>query len=235
MNFSADIGTRRKRLVMLFALFALGAALLGACGDKKMMTNTKEYSKAHGIVEGRTNELRIKGVLFHFPPQYLPNPYSANKIVNGRADRATIHMDFSKWLNPVPTAHSEYIALVRVEIWQMGYEDDKKIEEQFATEKWKSIQDRPDLGLREFIRSRDDGGWGYRTYESLDPKFKTPKGGRIVFDCSGLAGQYPNICRTVYQHPRGPLISYYLAGQLLPRWREVNAEVVKLINSLIVE
>ena len=215
--------------------------LLAACGDKKMMT-AEEYSKAYGIVAGQPNELRIKGVLFRFPPQYLPddyasgrNPYPSDKIVKGQAETVTIHMNLETWFNPPPIAHSEKIGLVRIEIRNSGYEDDKNIEDYFKREKWKSVQDRPDLGLREYIRVGNDGAWGYHTYEGLDPKIKTPRGNRFIFNCSGSPGQPPDICSTAYWHPRGPHISYYVSGQLLPRWKEVHAEVIKLIDSLIVQ
>lgn len=121
MNCYTSFSKQRKWFVALVTLVGFGTVSLGGCGDKKMMTNTEEYSKAHGIVEGRTNDLRIKGVLFRFPPQYLPNPYSADKIIEGQADRVAIHMDLSNWFNPVPTSHAESIALVRVEIRDDGY------------------------------------------------------------------------------------------------------------------
>jgi hypothetical protein len=235
MTFRAAPFKGREWLAMLCLFFAIGAGLVTACGDRKMMTGTEEYHRAHGVVEGGANELLIKGALFRFPPQYFPEPYSASQIVKGQADRATIHLDLSSWFSPPITARSELLALVRIEIRKDGYEDDKKIEKHLTTESWKAIQDRQDLGLREYIRSRDDGGWGYRTYESIVPGLKTPRNGRIVFDCSGLGGHEPSLCRTTYQLPEGPLISYYLSGRLLPRWKDVHAEVVKLVNSLIVK
>ncbi len=45
----------------------------------------------------------------------------------------------------------------------------------------------------------------------------------------------PDICVPGYETLSGPIVGYVFSGKLLPRWKEVHAEVLKLIDSLIVE
>lgn len=202
-------------------------------------TNTEAYRALHGVYRGKASELKIGGVLFRFPAGYMPEPYTgtrdARKIVQGQAETATVFVDFSSG-KPLPTQRrAEGAGVVRINIIGIGYEADKKIEDYFKTNRWKSIKDRTDIGLREYVEDRVGGGWGKITYEPLDPKVKTPRGGRFIFLCTGDTPENPMGCTTSYQHPRGPLIKYYFAMELFPNWKAVNAEVVKFIDSLIVE
>lgn len=99
---------------------------------------------------------------------------------------------------------------------------------------WKSVADRPDLGLRQYVRLREDGGWGYRTYVPIDPAVTTPRGNLIVYSCAGRPGNDPERCCAQYQHPSSLYVEYCLSGILLPRWREVHAEVFRTADSLVV-
>lgn len=65
---------------MLLAI--LIAASITGCGKQTpkeplLRENTEEYFKAHGIVQGRANELRIGDTLFRFPAEAGLNPYTA--------------------------------------------------------------------------------------------------------------------------------------------------------------
>ena len=64
---------------MLLAI--LIAASITGCGkqiskEPQLQENTEEYFKAHGIVQGQPNELRIGGTLFRFPAGVGLNPYT---------------------------------------------------------------------------------------------------------------------------------------------------------------
>ncbi|WP_132260551.1 hypothetical protein [Paucimonas lemoignei] len=210
-------------------------ALLASCGEKKPSSNTEEYKEAHGILKNKISNLRIKGVLLSIPPELYPNPYSYDRIVRGQADKVTIHINLNSWLDQPTTVNSETLGLVRVEIGKHGYESDEKIEEYFNARKWASINRRPELDLIEYVEVGDSGGWGYRTFESTDPLLRTPNGGRLVFNCVGLPGKNPSQCRTFFQHQKGVLISYYLSGHLLKKWKDVHKKVIATVNDLIVQ
>jgi hypothetical protein len=235
--------TRKVMLLRLHETFlrkirpclALLLVAANVCAETRPVTGTEAYNRAHGLVEGKTNELRIRDSLVRFPPKFFPKPYTGGPIISGHADGATVHLDLSTWLTPPSLGNSEFSNLVRIEIGSDGYEDDKKIERYLSDRQWVLIRDRPDLGLREYVESGPGAGWGYRTYEPIGGRYKTPRGGRILFVCDGLAGKDPERCRTHYQHPKGPFVSFYLSGRLLPRWREVQEEVVKLVDSFIVQ
>jgi len=224
---------RRRRIGIAMAVAMLCVAYLAPA--RKPLANTDEYRAAHGIVHGRVNEIRVKGLLFRFPAAYLPEPETSDGIVRGQADTVRLHADLSFLLVPAPEFRSEAYGLVRIEIRAQGFEDVRRKQERLAGHGWESTRERPDLGMREYIEHGDSGGWGYRAYASDDPRWRTPRGGPIVFDCAGMRGSEPSQCRAAYQHPRGPLIVYYLSWNLLPRWREAHREVVGRVDSFILE
>ena len=66
-------------------LILLAASIVG-CGklaskEPELQENTEEYFKAHGIVPGQVNELRIGGTLFRFPAGVGLNPYTAQEAI----------------------------------------------------------------------------------------------------------------------------------------------------------
>lgn len=229
--------------VKWIVLVGFSLTLLGWCTYKTHYsapaTNTDAYRALHGVYRGKPSELKIGDVLFRFPAEYMPEPYTdtrdVREIVKVKADRANVFVDLSAG-KPLPTKRrAEGANVVRIEIIGSGYEADKNIENYFREWRWKSIKDRPELGLREYVKDRVGGGWGKITYEPLDPKIKTPRGGRFIFLCVGETPENPGGCTTDYQHPRGPLIEYYFGPEFFPNWKAVNAEVVKFVDSLIVE
>jgi len=235
-NQSSDRDAMQYRVYRVIAhilLLGLGVLLASHLFRDPLDVGSTAYRAAHGIVDGAANELRVKGVLLRFPPEYLPMPYSADEIVAGRADRVTVDLDLGSWFDPRPTARSRFIALVQVEIEKYRVENPEISQSQLA-QPWKSVSEVPELGLREYVSAKEGGGWGYRIYVPLDARVKTPRGGMIVYECLGRVEARPDRCRTQYQHPSGPYVQYYLSGQLLPRWKEVHTEVLQTVNSFIV-
>jgi hypothetical protein len=228
--------------VKWLVLIGVSLAVLWWCAEIRYgapSANTDAYRALHGVYRGKASELRIGGVLFRFPAGYMPEPYTgtrdARKIVQGQAGRANIFVDLSTG-RPLPTQRrAEGAGVVSIEIIDGGYEADKNIENYFREGRWKSIKDRHELGLREYVKERVGGGWGKITYEPLDPQVKTPRGGRFIFLCAGEAPENPGGCMTYFQHPRGPQIKYYFGPEFFLNWKTVNAEVIKFIDSLIVE
>lgn len=201
---------------------------------KKPPTNSEAYLAAHGVTAGQTNALRVNGTLLRFPPAYLPNPYSAGEIVAGQADHVNVEIDLASWFDPRPLARSDYLALVPVKLETYRVEDIGRSRSLLAAQ-WKSVSELPALGLREYVTQRDDGGWGYRVYTPLDRSAVTPKGGPLIYSCSGRPGRTPDRCSMQFQHPQGLHVEYHLSAMLLPRWREVQTKVVQTVDSFLVD
>jgi len=217
-------------------------SLLAACGNDRM--SNKEMRKALGIVDGQSNELRIGGVLYRFPPEFKLVINASEKRLKENKDavnKVIFHMDLSSWFDPPPTARGEGNSLVRIEIRAHGYEDSAKQTELLEKDNWASQRDIPEWGLREYISIRfpKQSGWGDLSYRAIN--LSTPKGGPIIYRCTTLYRfekeniAKPDQCMTPHQTIRGPMVNYVLSGKLLPRWKEVHAEVLALVNSLIVE
>jgi len=203
--------------------------------SRRPATNTDAYRALHGVYREQANDLRIGGVLFHFPASYEPEPYSSSddmrEIFKGKAESVDVIVNMTSGHAMPPGDGGKGI---RVRISTGGYEDDKKVEEYFRERRWASIKDLPELGLKEYVKSGAAGGWGYATYESLDPKIKTPRGGRFTFNCTETSIDDTGECRTYYQHAAGPIIEYYFPNRLLPHWKDLHTEVIVFIDSLIV-
>ena len=245
---------RKRRWAAIVAVVLVGAAGVYAAGtreaakagarppveidldiwpSRKPLSNTRAYREAHGLVPGAANALRVGDVLFRFPPGFAPEPYSAGRIVRGQADSLMVYLDLSRWITPQPRIASESNGLVRIEIQARGVEDLARREASLAPAHWKAVREPPDLGMREYVEPSGFGGWGYLVYASKDARSRTPRGGPVIFSCAGLRGQEPSQCRSSYLHPSGPLITYYVSRELLPRWREVHARVVGQVDSFI--
>lgn len=220
-------------LAALFIVVNLGIVGWYVAKTRKPIENTEMYRAAHGVLPGRVNELRVKGARLRFPASYRVEPQTAGEIVHGQADSVSLNVDMSRLL-PRQENRPEGQGRVWIELGGVFHEDPQRAWARLAGPNWKSIRQRPDLGMREFTAARGLGGWGYIVYAGDDPRWRTPKGGPITFDCAGLRGEAPSQCRTGYQDPRGPYISYHIASELLPYWRQVHAEVVGLVDSFIV-
>ncbi len=225
-------------------VFAMLSVLLAGCSEPRM-TQT-ELRAAAGIVDGQSNDIRIGGVLYRIPPQYKftfvdfnEDKVKANiKANDGAVWQVRFHLDLSSWFDPPPINPSEGNALIRVRVSDKGYEDPVKRDQEFENKKWASQRDIPEWGLREYI-SVDFPRSGGLVYRALNGT--TPRGGAILYVCKeDYVARKNNVakavkCGVMFQTEHGPIINYMLSGRLLPRWKEVHAEVLKLIDSLIVE
>lgn len=224
--------------------------LLSACGgEPKLMENTEEYAKAHGIVPGQPNELRIGGVLFRFPAGVGLNPFTtgeglmqpktgqskkkALKIIKGQADKVVIHLDPRHAFSPLSGQFPSGSAL-RVEIrgWH-GYRDPEAFE---STVKDTTMVDHPEMELREYIPPKNYmGSW----YESLSATNTKPDGTRLTFYCQESSEPPVGLCFTGYQieRPEGKVAVEIIMGKsnFLEQWQEIFPAVVEFVNSTIVK
>lgn len=199
-------------LLVLFAGVAICFFVYrGFFYERKPASNSPAYKAAHGLVEGQVNELRVRGVLLQFPPAFFPNPYSADDIIAGQADSVTVDLDLTDWFDPPPLVRSPYLALVPITIARYGVEAPDLGQRQLA-QHWKSIADRPELGLREYVETRDNGGWGYRMYVPSITLPRPREAGSLSIAVLVCRERSPDGAECISSTSAAPLLSITSAG-----------------------
>lgn len=204
-------------------LAILIAASITGCGkqtskEPQLQENTEEYFRAHGIVQGQPNELRIGGTLFRFPAGVGLNPHSAQgayrsidgspmtlstkegleqgkyeevatPIVKGQADKVTFYLVPERGYAPNP---SPFGGGVRVEI--------HKVDDQYVDDARKAFEGRingvtgvahTEWGLTQYQPSPK--GRGGDLYESLSDSIVWPSGERVTIGCQSDGDSVPNL------------------------------------------
>lgn len=247
----------RLLLIVLIAALAIGCGKQTS-GEPELQTNTEEYFKAHGIVQGQSNELRIGGTLFRFPRGAGLNPYTdqetyrsvdgspmtlstkegmgqgkyekvATPIVKGQADRVTFYLEPTRGYVPNP---SPFGGGVRVTISGSG-------RPRGLNEPDENIKDKPvvidhfQYGLREY-RSKKD--WIGSVYKSLDPEHAVAAdGGKLVFGCQPSALPMGGLCAARYWREEGKYsVSFAMDKSFfLEHWREAYPAVVSFVDTVV--
>lgn len=112
-------------LAALITVASLGIAGWYVAKTRKPIGNTEPYRAAHGVVPGRVNELRVKGVLLRFPASYRVEPQTADEIVHGQADSVSLDVDMSHLL-PVSENRPAGNRRVWIELGANFYEDPQR-------------------------------------------------------------------------------------------------------------
>jgi hypothetical protein len=209
---------------------------------QRPLDNSPASIALHGVVnDGKTvNRIKVKGVELVFPAgiRVVPLTPHPEKIVKGQAHKATVALIFPEFRSP-PEAeaqrYNEYKDGVRIEFRSDMHENPGALNKYLESRKWESIAERPDLGLRVYLRS--DGGWGGLTYVPLSTNARTPGGGPLQFRCDYVPAQprppKPSRCRSGYSHSSGVFVHYVFAGPLIRHWREVELGVRRFADSVI--
>lgn len=224
--------------------------LFSACGgEPKLMENTEEYARAHGIVPGQANELRIGGVLFRFPAGVGLNPFTYGEAltqqkrwqwkkesfrpVKGQADKVEIHLNPKRAFAPLPGQFPSGSAL-RIEIskWH-GYSDPDAFNKDI---KDTTVVEHPEMKLREYVPPQKYmGSW----YESMSSTINKPDGTRLTFYCQESSVPPVGLCFTGYyiERPNGKVAVQIVMGKsnFLEQWQEIMPAVVKFVDSTIVK
>ncbi len=245
-------------------LAILIAASITACGkqsgnEPQLQDNTEEYFKAHGIVQGQSNELRIGGTLFRFPAEVGLNPYTAQEairtidgspmtlsqkecleqgkcekmampIVKGQADKVTFYLQPERDYAPNP---SPFGGGVRVEIYNNEPHTwdgvNINLDGYLKETIGRVILDHPASGLREYVAPR--AGFS-GLFEDIRPGEKSTSGHGHLFSCqSGSTG----FCFISYWNEAGRYRYEIVVEQLfvLKHWPELHPAVLRFIDSVV--
>ena len=242
------------------------AAAFAGCGEQtnkgpELQENTEEYFKAHGIVQGQPNELRIGGTLFRFPAGVGLNPYTAQEairtkdgspmtlsskecleqgkcervatpIVKGQADKVTFYLMPERGYAPNP---SPFGGGVRVTISKHGFYKwdgvNANAHELLKRIKGRKVVDHTALGLREYV-ALIPGGNTY--FENLKSDIKSDTGHGQFFECQSASS---GLCFRNYWNEEGKYQVEVDVGNpfFLEHWQEIYPAVVGFVNSLVVK
>lgn len=197
------------------------------CNESRPLSNTPEHKSAHGYLEGESTYLWVGKTLLKIPDGVSFNPVTQGRIEKGRADRVTLDLNY-------PEISKNFIVnRVPVTLRGGGYEVPRLWDKHLEREKWKSIKENTELGLREYHRERYDGAWGYITYLAINDIDKTPKGSLIRFRCTGYPVGEVDECLGEFVAADELYVQYKISGSLVPHWRRVHSDVVKLVKSIV--
>lgn len=197
---------------MLLAI--LIAASITGCGkqmskEPQLQENTEEYFKAHGIVPGQVNELRIGGTLFRFPAGVGLNPHTATGIpvlANGTSEGIPL----GKEPRGIMKGQADYVSLFLLDRGQgffptehprgpfyKGVTGDgveivigdgyiENVANWRTTSIKKSavyIQDNSEsFGLKKYVYDNEKNN-GDKSLFYVAENMKTPRGGALVINC----------------------------------------------------
>lgn len=225
--------TKKHVYIFLLICFLLLAGYISMklFAESKPMSNTEEYLKAHGYVEGQVNEIRLGRVLFRFPAGVKYSPHTNGEIVKGQADSVETGIFY-----PDHGANNSLKNAVRINLHYGGVEDPKVWDMREEQEEWRKIIQRDDLDLVEYHRKRYDGAWGYITYVARSNNDRTPRGSLIRYVCKGYPdGQIIECWADGYLHKSNVMIWYFINVENLKNWKAIHQEVTNFIDSIIIE
>ena len=256
----------KKGFFSQFVIAALMLVSIAGCGKGNMDTpelqeNTEAYFKAHGIVPGQVNELRIGGTLFRFPAGVGLNPYTAQEairtkdgsamtlsqkecleqgkcekvatpIVKGQADRVTFYLMPEQRYAPNP---SPFGGGVRVEISNMESRTwdgvNVNLDTYLKEIKGREIIEHPASGLREYVAPKP---WIGSKFEDTRLGEKSTSGYGHIFGCqSGDTG----FCFISYGYESESFLYQIVVTQsfVIENWPHVHHAVYRFIDSVVVK
>jgi hypothetical protein len=118
---------------------------------------------------------------------------------------------------------------VRVELKPI-YNPVEQRHELRAKTDWARVEDIPVWQLRQYRSRRNDGAWGYVSYDALREVDVTPMGNRIEFVCSGVSNGEPVQCWGGYRLDAQTQVWYFFHHQWMAQWAQIHAQVVKAVD-----
>lgn len=175
------------------------------------------------------------------------NPPS--EIRKGYATKAQIGMGFTKNKRLVPLipggpervlSEKENLGNVGIHfIASLGPYTVEKTEaylHEIATQSIRTT-DKVEWGLREYIPTIAGQQQGF-IYVPLDTNFRSIDGVRIYFGCGNagaVTNRSPASCATNFNDIQGLAVTYNFQPELLPYWRELHSEVIRVSHSFLVQ
>lgn len=194
------------------------AAAFAGCGEQtnkgpELQENTEEYFKAHGIVQGQPNELRIGGTLFRFPAGVGLNPYTAQEvyrtkdgspmtlsskecleqgkcekvatpIVKGRADKVTLFLDVERSFLPQSKAFGSRGTGSMVSVQISSSPNNRQTQDKIATQR-AILRNQQELQELGLVEYvfADRKNPGDAHLLYLAKNITAPLGDRLIIDC----------------------------------------------------
>ena len=118
---------------------------------------------------------------------------------------------------------------VRVELMPINNPVEQRHELRAKTD-WARVQDIPAWQLRQYRSRRNDGAWGYVSYDALREVDVTPMGHRIEFVCQGVPNGEPVQCKGSYRLDAQTQVWYFFHHQWMAQWAQIHAQVVKTVD-----
>ncbi|MHA6893253.1 hypothetical protein ACQUJT_04110 [Ralstonia pseudosolanacearum] len=230
------------------------------CKERVPEENTPAFNKLHGVINDgkRVNEITLindrnnNRPRLRFPPDvpvsvYTPETHEPNpKIIRkGFAYEATVVLELSaeKKLKAIVRTpdHLVYDTVEIRFISSLGPDSPQAVEarlKEISRESFQTI-DRAEWGLKEYQPTIAGDLAGYE-YVPFDEEFKSIDGGRMWIGCHvGGAkltnNQGPAGCAGHFNYRNGLNVTYLFNSSILPYWRQIYGEVVRISDSFVVE
>jgi hypothetical protein len=118
---------------------------------------------------------------------------------------------------------------VRVEIHRIENSTEQRHDFRARTD-WAQVKDMPEWQLRQYRARRDDGAWGYISYDALRATDVTPMGNRIEFVCQGAPRGEPIQCWGGYRSDAHTQVWYFFHHKWMAQWAQIHMQVVKTVE-----
>ncbi|MGP4844153.1 hypothetical protein ACTXGQ_08475 [Marinobacter sp. 1Y8] len=215
----------KKIFLSIFFLLTIGVY---GC-NQRPNTNSVEYLKLHGIIEGKENRIKVGDTLVIIPSNVEIQVETYGNIKIGEADVLKLQLDFSNLIS----GWSDQTSKVRVELRGRSSANESPALDSMASIDTPSGDLNVYGGLIEKPTSEASGGWNFREY--IAPLANNyPHIGNIVLKCSGQPKYGISQCWGNYNKGRFN-VWFFLSDRLLPEWRQVIIETNETIDSMIRE
>jgi hypothetical protein len=225
----------------------LGAAvILCAChpSDETSQMNNRSNVSASANLSINLGENHLSIPRAYVAAAVRPNPENWRALRRFQADELVLHVHWPT-MQPVGAARSDgaevssYPRTITVLMHgHIGGSEDAGVSgttlENIAGKQWTDKQHLTELGLMRYFRDtggRAGGAWGDLTYVPLDENEDLRKDAGAI-RCTYLPAKQiePLKCAVGYYAQPHLYVSYSYYGALLPNWKSIHSNVVRLIS-----
>lgn len=208
-------------------LLVLVCFISSGCNESPA-TNTQEYLAMHGIAPGKKVIIDVAGKTLKIPAEFRVLVETNGEINRGKADIVRVYLRPSDLMKEP----GSYKSFVRIEFREGGigmYEEAAWV----SSEKWQESAYLEEVGLKEYIKNGDQGGFGYVTYYSSDfPNEQNLK--NTLIKCQGRNGRPSGLCKGRF-FKNGLTIWYFFEGNMISHWKDLVSGIHLTVSEFIME